>query len=208
MTAINRGTVEWSGENPGIYLKDPGHTGGPWIGLAVYFRVIYSAYGRGRGIVALGAPQVAKGYPEAPNLCLADNVPLLQYLLKEFVPNYGAFRDLPALANIPVLKATGGGTSQDDSSTWQETLNAKGVELSMLWSGLGRPFAADVGTGQSATGRHQMYSLFQGAQNGRILLNGKPFSGVTVERDFLGGRLGSAFLAFAESWIVPGAAHE
>jgi len=203
MSVINRGVVDWSGENPGIYLKDPEQLGGPWVAVAVYFRVIYSAYGRGRGMIVLGAPDVAKGYPEAPNLCLADNLPLMRYLLKEFVPHYGSFQGAPALPKVTLIQATRYATDSADASTWQETLGADGVELSMRWTGLGKPFAADVGTDRTSTGRHQMYSLFQGAQGGQILLDGKPFAGVAVERDFLDGKLSSAFLAFAESWVAP-----
>jgi hypothetical protein len=203
MSVINRGVVDWSGENPGIYLKDPADLQGPWVAVAVYFRVIYSAYGRGRGMIVLGAPNLAKGYPDAPNLCIAENLPLMRYLLKEFVPNYGSFHGAPALEHTTLIQATGGATDSANASAWQETLCADGVELSMRWSGLGKPFAADVGADRTSTGRHQMYSLFQGAQSGQILLNGKPLAGVTMERDFLGGKLGSAFLAFAESWVVP-----
>lgn len=58
MSVINRGQVDWSGENPGIYLKDPGHPDGPWVGLAVYFKVIHSAHGRGRRLVELGTVRV------------------------------------------------------------------------------------------------------------------------------------------------------
>ncbi len=203
MSVINRGQVDWSGENPGIYLKDPGHPDGPWVGLAVYFKVIHSAHGRGRGMVVLGAPEVAAGYPDAPNLCIADNLPLMRYLLEAFVPNFGAFRGMPGLTSATLLQATGGDTDMSDPAGWRETIAAGDASLSMRWSGLGEPFAADVGADQTATGRHQMYSVFQGAAQGEILLDGKALPGIVVERDFLGGRLSSAFLAFAESWIVP-----
>jgi len=39
------GTVEWSGENPGISLKD--RPDGPFVALASFFRVVLSPHGRG-----------------------------------------------------------------------------------------------------------------------------------------------------------------
>lgn len=208
MSVIDQGIVDWSGENPGIYLKNPDQLDGPWVALAVYFKVVYSAYGRGRGIVVLGAPDIAAGYPDAPNLCLSDNLPLMRHLLDAFVPNYGAFREVPGLKALTLLEATGGGSDTSDPSGWSETLTAGDTRVTMRWAGLGKPFAAKVGVDQTATGRHEMYSLFQGASDGQILLDGKALPGTPIERDFLGGRLSSAFLAFAESWVVPGADHE
>jgi hypothetical protein len=37
---IHPGTVEWSGENPGIYLKDSAD--GPWRSLMCFFRIVLS----------------------------------------------------------------------------------------------------------------------------------------------------------------------
>ncbi|MFC3106450.1 hypothetical protein ACFQAT_15460 [Undibacterium arcticum] len=203
MSIINPGVVSWSGENPGIYLKDPAHLSGPWITLALYFKVVISPFGRGRGILVIGAPDTPAGYPEVPNLCIADNLPLMRYLLGEFVPCFGAFRNVPALSHVSLHQASGGGSDTSEQSRWGETLKADGVELTLNWSGLQQPFAADVGPDLSATGKHQMYSVFQGADRGEILLNGQGLPGVVIERDFLGGRLNSAFLAFAESWVEP-----
>lgn len=42
---INPGKVEWSGENPGIYLKESAD--GPFVSLVSFFRVICSPHGRG-----------------------------------------------------------------------------------------------------------------------------------------------------------------
>ena len=51
------GTVEWSGENPGISLKES--PDGPFIALASFFRVVLSPYGRGHALVLLQSPQLA-----------------------------------------------------------------------------------------------------------------------------------------------------
>lgn len=201
MPALQKGRVSWSGENPGIYLKSPADLQGDWQVLALYFRVIASDYGRGRGILLLGAPGAAAGYPAAPNLCIGDNLPLMEYLLGHFVPRFGAFRGRAALPHVTLLEANGGGSENEDATQWVETIAAADVSLSMTWKGLQTPLAADVGPELSATGEHRMYSLFQGAMEGEIRLNGALLEGVVVERDFLDGKLNSAFLAFAETWV-------
>ena len=201
MPAIQKGIISWSGENPGIYLKRAADPQGDWQVLALYFRVVASAMGRGRGVLLLGAPGVQSGYPVAPNLFIGDNLPLMDYLLTTFVPKFGAFRDRAALPYVTLLQATAGETKQDDPSQWIETISAGEISLSLAWKGLQQPFAADVGPAISATGKHRMYSLFQGAELGEIQLNGELFDGVVVERDFLDGKLNSAFLAFAETWV-------
>ena len=42
---VNPGQVEWSGDNPGIYLKRIAD--GPFTALALFFRVVLSPHGRG-----------------------------------------------------------------------------------------------------------------------------------------------------------------
>jgi len=199
--AIQKGAVSWSGDNPGIYLKPSGQPDADWQVLALYFRVAVSARGSGRGILLLGAPQRGAGYPTAPNLCMADNLPLMRYLLDEFVPCFAAFRGRGALAHVSLLQASSSETCQPDAQSWIERMTADGAELSLCWQELGKPFAADVPPVQSATGRHRMYSLFQGAGSAEIRLNGERLAGQVVERDFLGTRLSSAFLAFSETWV-------
>jgi uncharacterized protein YggE len=51
------GTVEWSGENPGISLKET--PDGPFVALASFFRVVLSPHGRGHALVLLQSPNEA-----------------------------------------------------------------------------------------------------------------------------------------------------
>ena len=55
----------------------------------------------------------------------------------------------------------------------------------------------------SATGRHQMYSVFVEAQRGMIAVNGAALPGNVIQRNFLDRRMSTAFLAFSETWITP-----
>src|SRR5712691_11955721 len=98
--AINfPGTVEWSGENPGISLKQT--PDGPFVTLASFFRVVLSPHGRGLALVLLQSPQDKSPPADRANLCLTDNETLAHYLVTEFVANFGAWKGAPGLAYRP-----------------------------------------------------------------------------------------------------------
>ena len=194
------GSVVWSGDNPGIYLQDDK---GEWQSLAVYFRVVTSPHGSGSGIVLLGAPRAASGWPASQNLCIATNQPLLRWLVSDFVAKFASFRGMAGLQNMTYMAATSASTSGDGSSFHEETLEGAGVSASLRWEDLSAPFAADVPPAQSATGEHRMLSVFVEAQRASIRVNGMALPGKIIERDFLGRRMKTSFLAFCETWIAP-----
>src|SRR5215218_9440547 len=84
------GTVEWSGENPGISLKEA--PDGPFVALASFFRVVLSPHGRGHALVLLQSPQDPDPPAERGNFCLHDNEALARYLIAGFVSHFGAFK--------------------------------------------------------------------------------------------------------------------
>lgn len=196
------GTVVWSGDNPGIYLKDEA---GEWQSLAVYFRVVASPHGSGSGIVVLGAPRAASGWPASQNLCISTNEPLLRWLVSDFIAKFASFRGMAGLQAMAYVDATSARTSGDGKSFHEETLEGAGVSASLRWEGLSTPFAADVPVEQSSTGAHRMLSVFVEAQTGSIRVNGTALPGKIIERDFLGRRMKTSFLAFCETWITPAA---
>ena len=81
-TIVFPGQVDWSGENPGISLKQ--EADGPFTTLASFFRVVLSPHGRGHALVLLRSPHEAAPAPERANICLHDNEPLARYLVTEF----------------------------------------------------------------------------------------------------------------------------
>lgn len=194
------GTVVWSGDNPGIYLKD---AHGNWGALAVHFRVATSPHGAGSGVIALGAPFVAAGWPQAPNLCISSNEPLMRWLVDDFVSRFATFRGAGALQAMRYLDATAAHTRSEGQVFHQELLEADGVSVALRWEGLQTPFAVDVPPAMSATGAHRMLSVFVPARTGSIRIGEAQLPGQVIERDFLGGRMNTAFLAFSESWITP-----
>lgn len=199
---VNAGKVEWSGENPGIYLKDPE---GRWQTLAVHFRVVTSPCGPGAGAVLVGAPSTGAGYPQAPNLCLSNNQRLMQWLVENFVSRFATFRDSAGLRAMTYHAADRFTTTGDGRTFHQEQVAGNDVDITLRWESLASPFAVDVPPGMSATGIHQMYSVFVEAADGSIALDGRRLPGTVVQRDFLDRRMSTAFLAFSETWIKPGA---
>ena len=93
------GNVDWSGENPGISLKET--PDGPFVALASFFRVVLSPHGQGHALVLLQSPQDANA---AGNVCYYDNEALARYLIAGFVSNFGAWKGLPGLAGIKYLR--------------------------------------------------------------------------------------------------------
>ena len=101
---IHPGAVAWTGENPGIYLKD--RQDGPWTGLMTFYRITWSEHGRGHGVLLLDEPNVEKSVPDAANFCICDNEPLAKYLVNEYFSNFAAFKVSPGLKAIEYLPLT------------------------------------------------------------------------------------------------------
>jgi hypothetical protein len=100
---INPGSIDWSGENPGMYLKDKAD--GPFVSLISYFRVVHSAHGKGHAAFMLLDPYGAGRSAARPNVCLTDNEPLAEYVKKGFVSFFGAFKGATGLATVQMQPA-------------------------------------------------------------------------------------------------------
>ena len=94
-TFVHPGEVDWSGENPGMYLKET--PDGPFVTLVSFFRVVVSPHGRGHALILLEAPLLHRSLPEALNVCVTDNDALARYLVSNFATYFGAFKgaDVP-----------------------------------------------------------------------------------------------------------------
>jgi hypothetical protein len=193
------GTVEWSGENPGISLKE--QPDGPFTTLASFFRVVLSPHGRGHALVLMQSPGEANPPADRANLCLTDNEPLARYLIAGFVSNFGAFKGLPGLGALGYRRLDRVSASGDPGSSYSETVVAGELTVVLTWSGLGTPFCFALPPTLSATGRHHMPSLFVGCQDASVTVNGQRRAGKPVPRDIAGQRISTAMLAFSETWI-------
>jgi hypothetical protein len=194
---INPGVVDWSGENPGMYLK--ADDAGPFTCLVSFFRVVYSPHGGGHGVVILMDPQGRD--PNAINAFYTDNRPLAEYLKHDYVSQFAAFRGIPTLASLPIREATSFTHAGDARDSWTETVRGPGIDISLTWSELGTPFLVDYKPEQSATGKHYMASLFIPGQRAEVVANGVRGVGKPIPRDMYGTKSTTAFLAFSETWV-------
>ena len=193
------GTVEWSGENPGISLKE--EPGGPFVTLASFFRVVLSPHGRGHALVLLQSPQEANPPAERANYCFHDNEKLARYLVADFVSFFGAYKGLPGLGNLVYRRLDSAEASGDPASTYSEMVKSGDLTARLTWSGLGKPFCFALPPDKSATGKHHMPSLFVGCQEATVTVNGRTLSGKPVPREIAGHTITTAMLAFSETWI-------
>lgn len=196
---IHPGEVAWTGENPGIYLKET--QDGPWTGLATFFRITWSAHGRGSGVLLLDQPDAEQSLPDVVNVCISDNDALARYLVAEFFSNFASFRVSPGLQAIQYLPATEIRRDGDTRSSYSEIVKSDDFEIVMNWRGLGAPYAVDMPPEKGPTKKHEMYSLFLDAEDASVTINGRALKGRVVERDFADTKKSTAFLAFSESWM-------
>ena len=193
------GTVEWSGENPGISLKEK--PDGPFVTLASFFRVVLSPHGRGHALVLLQSPQDGKPPADRANFCFHDNEKLARYLVSDFVSHFGAYKGLPGLSTIKYRRLDRVESAGDPAKRYSETVKAGKTVVKLTWSGLGKPFCFAIPPDKSATGRHHMPSLFVGCQDATVTVNGRKLRGKPVPREIAGQTITTAMLAFSETWI-------
>ena len=199
----NPGTVEWSGENPGIYLKESSDSD-DYSTLALFFRVVLSPHGRGHAALVLGAPDVAKGWPVVPNLIMTDNQRLMRWIVEGWVAKMPTFRGKAGLGAMGWLDCdTVEKRPGNLRSRYSETVRGSGVTLEMIWEDMGSPLPVEVTRENSATREHEMYSVFLEARHAQVVLNGTPLKGKVADRSFFGRTMSTAFLAFSETWVTP-----
>ena len=193
------GSVDWSGENPGISLKEA--PDGPFVALASFFRVVLSPHGRGHALVLLQAPQDAHPPAERANYCLHDNEALARFLVADYVAHFGPYKGLAALDSLTYRRLDAVEASGDPASSYSETVRSGDLTVRLTWSGLGAPFCFALPPDKSATGRHYMPSLFVGCREATVTVNGRALPGRPVPREIAGRTITTAMLAFSETWI-------
>ena len=202
-TSINPGRVEWSGENPGIYLKnDPAGT--RYDVLALFFRVVLSPYGRGHAGLVLGAPDEVRGWPKVPNLIMTDNQRLMRRIVDGWVTRMPTFIGKAGLDAMTWLDCDSVEKRPGDlKGRYSETLRGSGVTLELIWRDMGPPLPVEVTKENSATKAHEMYSVFLEAKAAEVRINGTKLRGQVADRQFFGRTMSTAFLAFSETWVTP-----
>ena len=198
---ITPGVVDWTGENPGILLKNDDDS---FSAMALFFRVAWSPVGQGQVMLLYGTPDAEKGSDEAPNVIISDNAELSGYLLGNFIGRLAAFRDAAAFNGLKHLVAQSVRTDGDAmKDRYTETVSGEGVTVQLVWESLEHPRALELMPHQVGSGIHSMFSVLVPAQQGSILVNGKPLPGKLGSRIQAGVETTSAFLYFTETWIIP-----
>jgi len=198
-TILFPGAVAWSGENPGISLKEDA-TGG-FTTLASFFRVVLSPHGRGHALVLLLSPQEEAPPADRANVCYTDNEALARWLVADFVSHFGAWRGLPGLKGLQYRALDRVESGGDAITTYSETVHAGQTVVTLTWSGLGKPFCFALTPATSATGLHHMPTLFVGCNRATVSVNGQDRPGVPIPREIAGQSISTAMLAFSETWI-------
>ena len=195
------GVVDWTGENPGILLKNPD---GSFSAMALFFRVAWSPVGQGQVMLLYGTPNQNSGSAVAPNVLISDNPTLSAFLKENFISKLAAFAKAPAFDTLPEMLLSDVRTSGDPMShRYSETIVAGELTVELVWEGLERPRALELSPHEVGSGEHNMFSLLVPAQTAQIIVNGSPLPGEIGERIQAGFQTTSAFLYFSETWIIP-----
>ena len=195
---INPKEIDWSGENPGMTLKTS--PDGETTCLVSFFRVVVSPHGVGHAVFILTDPSGQDS--GAVNACYSDNEPLARYLLRDFVSKFGAWKGNPCLENLPFKPADSFTHSGDTQTSWTERITGPGVDIALTWRDFTPPFMVEYGNKeQSATGQHEMFSLFVPSRQAEVVANGVRGRGVSGPRDMYSKQSTTTFLAFSETWI-------
>ena len=198
---VTPGTVDWTGENPGILLKD---ADGAFSAMALFFRVAWSPVGQGQVLLLYGTPSAAEGAPGAPNVMLADNMDLAAFLKEQFIGRLGAFREAPAFDTLPIRPALAVRSSGDPMGhRYTETVAGEGLTVELVWEELEPPKALELTPEQVGTGMHTMFTLLVPAKAAQIIVNGRALPGAVGERVQAGFETTTAFLYFSETWVIP-----
>jgi len=198
---ITPGEVDWTGENPGILLKNDD---GSFSAMALFFRVAWSKFGQGQMLLLYGTPDSEQGSDDAPNIILSDNAELSHYLLESFVGGLPAFRDVAAFNGLKHLVAQSIQTDGDAMGhRYSETISGEGTSVQLVWEELESPRALELMPHQVGSRKHSMFSVLVPAQRASILVNGKALSGKLGSRVQADVETTSAFLYFTETWIFP-----
>ncbi len=197
---VTPGVVDWTGENPGILLKNDD---GGFSAMALFFRVAWSPVGQGQVLLLYGTPSEVEGVKDAPNVILTDNLALAEFLKEQFIGRLAAFRNAPAFDHLPILPARDVRSTGDPMGPrYTETVSGGDLTVELVWEELDPPKALELTPDQVGTGMHTMFTLLVPANSAQIIVNGHSLPGKVGERVQAGFETTTAFLYFSETWVI------
>jgi hypothetical protein len=162
---------------------------------------LLASWTRPRGVLFLDPHGEGKS-PGKQNFCATDNLPLAGYLKDSFLSHFAMFRGVPAISNFRFEKGSEFIPSGDAKTTYTERFRSETGEVALTWEPLSDSFMVEMPKDKSATGQHEMFSVFVPASGARVSINGRSVaSGRPFPRDVAGKTSSTAFLAFSETWV-------
>ena len=198
---IHPGQVVWTGENPGILLKEDPE--GPFSAIALFFRIYLSPAGRGTVLLLLDSPEERREFPDGCNVLLHDNNTLAEYLLESFILKLPAFAALPSCESLSFIPIDESYSEGDPRSRYSEILKAGSLDVELVWDGLGTPTALELPAELTGGKENELYTLLVESTKPSIHINGRRLKGQPVERVQADIKTTTAFLYFSETWIRP-----
>ena len=202
--SIVPGALDWTGENPGILLKDDE---GNFTAMSLFFRVAWSPAGPGELLLLYASPSHCRPTASKPNLLIGNNRALAEYLLTNFIGKLAAFRDAPAFGGLEYVS---GNTFESEGNPlgdlYSESIGSPDHAVQLVWRQLETPRALRLSPQLTGTGEHEMYTVLVPAREACIFLNGNALPGSLGSRVQAGFETTTAFLYFSETWIIPGCA--
>ncbi len=199
---ITPGRVDWTGENPGILLKETDD--GPFSAMALFFRIAWSPAGQGQVLLLYERPNEAMSLPGAANVLMSDNRPLAEFLRDDFIARLAAFRGVAAFDALTHVAASTVRSSGDPMGhRYTETVAGEGLTVELVWENLESPKALELAPELTGTKAHTMFTLLVPARHARIMVNGRQLPGRVAKRVQAGLETTTAFLYFSETWVLP-----
>ena len=103
---------------------------------------------------------------------------------------------------LDYAKLDGHVSEGDARSGIRERFHSPAREVDLRWAPAGDAFFVVLPPGRSATGAHEMYSLFFDVPEASVTLDGQRLPGVVTERDLHGRSAPTSFLALSETWVA------
>ena len=200
-TPIHPGRVDWSGENPGILLKE--REDGPWSAMALFFRIVYSPAGTGQALLLYEDPNHPASLPTVRNVIISDNREMADYLMQHFVGKLPSFGGQPAFAHVQHLALDEAFAGGDPRTRYTETVVSGSLRVELVWDALGTPVALELPVEATGTKEHEGFTVLVESRDASILVNGEPLPGKPAARVQAGIETTTAFLYFSETWVWP-----
>jgi hypothetical protein len=198
---LNPGKVDWTGENPGILLKDG--PDGPFTAMALFFRIVYSPAGRGHALLLFEDPNVERSLPDVRNVMMTDNEPLARYLMDTFIGKLAAFAEAPAFKALQYVPIDEVRCEGDAITRYEEAVSGGGIHVRLVWEELGEAKALELPPSLTGVKDRELFTLLIESRKASIIVDGKPLKGELGSRVQAGLETTTAFLYFAETWIWP-----